>query len=434
MKRTFLAGAAETVITPAAAGTFLIGPMKPSTGVHDDLYARALVLSDGVRRAAIVTLDWLGFDFAYNDVLVGAVAKAAGVPPEHVLINCSHTHNAPLTICWGPWEKAKDKPFHRMLPQKLAAVARRARAAMAPARLRYCRGPAQVGINRRYPTADGVAMAPNPEGKIVPWVDVLAVQRPDGRPVAVLFGHAAHPVIVHGASTLITADYPGFAVRTLREILGRRGVFMFAQACGANINGFPLRGGLDAARAAGRDLGWAVARALDSADGFVGPARLRVASAAPDLPLRPPGPAEDIRAKLAARTDGGGREHLERLLAMAEGRRPPTMRFPIRGLALGDDLCILGMAHECFAEYQLYVDRASPFARNMVFGYTNGVECYVATAKDYRLGDRGGYEAAPAGAAAKYAVGSPLAPAAERMIRRAASDVLGALKTGGPAR
>jgi hypothetical protein len=56
-------------------------------------------------------------------------------------------------------------------------------------------------------------MAPNPHGVVLPWVDVLSFEDPEGRPVAVLFNHAAHPVIVHAASTLITADYPGFAVR-----------------------------------------------------------------------------------------------------------------------------------------------------------------------------------------------------------------------------
>ena len=46
-KKQWLAGAAETVATPAAKGTFLIGPMKPSTGVNDDLFARALVWPRG---------------------------------------------------------------------------------------------------------------------------------------------------------------------------------------------------------------------------------------------------------------------------------------------------------------------------------------------------------------------------------------------------
>jgi hypothetical protein len=42
-------------------------------------------------------------------------------------------------------------------------------------------------------------MARNPNGAVPPWVDVLAVESIEGKPIAVLFSHAAHPVIVHGA-------------------------------------------------------------------------------------------------------------------------------------------------------------------------------------------------------------------------------------------
>ena len=146
-----------------------------------------------------------------------------------------------------------------------------------------------------------------------------------------------------------------------------------------------------------------------------------------DLPLQPPPPPTEVRKKLADRPDRRRTEHLERLLAIAEGRRPATMRLPIRALAVGRRLCILALAHECFADYQLYVERVSPFPHNLVFAYTNGVECYGATAKDYRRGEAGGYEAAPAGAAARYEVATPPAPRAEGLIKRAIGRVLGAV-------
>ena len=115
-KKPLMAGAAETVVTPAAEGTCLIGPMKPSTGVNDDLYARALVLADGDNRIAIVTLDYLGFDFGFTRVLLTAASKASGIPTDHIMLNCSHTHSAPLTAPWGPWQEHQEQPFHQMLP------------------------------------------------------------------------------------------------------------------------------------------------------------------------------------------------------------------------------------------------------------------------------------------------------------------------------
>lgn len=413
----FRAGAAEAVATPAAEGTFLIGPMKKSTGVSDDLYARALVLDDGDTRAVIVTLDYLGFDFEFTERLVQAAAKASDTPAPHVLLNCSHTHSAPLTAPWGPWEKEKDKPFHRMLPQKVAVVAERAAKRLQPVTLAYRREPTQIGFNRRLLHEGRITMAPNPRGTVLPWTDVLSLHSRDGQPVAVLFSYAAHPVIVHKASTLISADYPGFAVRRLKQTRGKDAVYLFAQGCCGNINGFPLQGGIDAAAAAGRDLGDAVGRAMTAKDRATVQGRLRIVSAQPKLPLQAAPPVATLREQMERERNSERKQRFADLLAIAQDGRRPTMPMPMRALAIGDAFCLLGMAHEPFAEYHHFIEKVSPLAHNMVLAYTGGLECYVGTAADYQLGERGGYETSPRGAAFMFESRLPLDARAESLIK-----------------
>ena len=60
------AGAAEAIITPPV-GAPTLGTIQRSTGVHDDLHARALVLNDGKQRVAILSLDLIGMDFDLSD-------------------------------------------------------------------------------------------------------------------------------------------------------------------------------------------------------------------------------------------------------------------------------------------------------------------------------------------------------------------------------
>ncbi|HEX4426444.1 MAG TPA: hypothetical protein VH079_13680, partial [Terriglobales bacterium] len=60
------AGAAETVITPLP-GAPTLGTIQRTTGVHDELHARALVLNDGRQRIAILSLDLIGTDFVLAD-------------------------------------------------------------------------------------------------------------------------------------------------------------------------------------------------------------------------------------------------------------------------------------------------------------------------------------------------------------------------------
>ena len=92
-----MAGTAEMIITPPP-GTPLLGPIQRSDGVHDDLYARALVLNDHRQRIAILCLDLVGMAFALADEIRGAIRERTGITVT--LVNCSHNHSAPFTIPW----------------------------------------------------------------------------------------------------------------------------------------------------------------------------------------------------------------------------------------------------------------------------------------------------------------------------------------------
>jgi neutral ceramidase len=413
--RPLHAGVGVEVVTPEV-GTFLIGPMAASTGVHDDLFARVLVLDDGALRAAFVALDYLGFDLPYTEELLRAVARGARVPVEHVFLNCSHTHSAPLSVQWGPWRKHRAEAFYQWLPSRLAAAAAKAAQQLEPVTVRLHRAPVQVGVNRRLRHRGRAVMAPNPSGPIVPWVDVLVFARAEGPPLAAVFAHAAHPVVVHGASTLISGDFPGFAVKRLEEALPPGTTWMFAQGCAGDINGTPLRGGLEAAKAAGRDLGNAVVRALELEPLARLAPPLRVATLPLELPLRAAPPVAEIAQKLAAEKDPERRQRFERLLSVAQRGGPAPVPCPLRALALGDAFCLATQPHEPFAAFDARIAAATGFPHAMVLGYTNGLECYLATEDEFLLGENGGYEASPYGAAFMYERSLPLAPSAEQAV------------------
>ena len=109
-------------------------------------------------------------------------------------------------------------------------------------------------------------MKPNPDGPVVPWVDVLAVDRSDGRPLSVVFSHAAHPVIIHGASRLTQRGVPGLCRPPHQGAARLRRRALFGQAFAADINADPLRGGIEAARHAGDVLADAALRAVAASD------------------------------------------------------------------------------------------------------------------------------------------------------------------------
>jgi hypothetical protein len=459
----FFAGAAETVITPPV-GAPLLGTIQRSTGVHDDLYARALVLSDGKERVAIVCLDLIGMDFALADEIRGAIRRRTGITAA--LLNCSHTHSSPFTIPWsvlgGRWLAGPGQSWRNGLAPRIAELVFQAAAASAEAALRVGRAPVQVGVNRRLPSAQGVVMKPNPDGAVVPWVDVLRVDRTDGTPLAVLFSHAAHAVIIHGASRLISADYPGFAARKLRERFGGEVITLFGQGCGANINGEPLRGGLAEAQRIGGVLAEAAFQAADNSQPLP-PGKLQLTSAHGELLLRPLPTSEECSRALseaehrlaqvigqtsfsdeqlwdlqdrfeidASKSAADDVQPMERqpwwlmdnvlclrdLLGKIERGDQRPLRFDAHLLRVGESWSLLAAAHELFAEYQLWFDRHGPARHKMMLAYTNGCESYLPT--DAVLTSGAGYEAATypslAGAAFKYHHRRALQPGAEQQV------------------
>lgn len=75
---------------------------KPANGIHDDIWARTMIIDDGKTRLAIVALDAIGF---MNDDVVDVrkmIPPAAGV--TYTIITSTHTHEGPDLI--GLWGKS----------------------------------------------------------------------------------------------------------------------------------------------------------------------------------------------------------------------------------------------------------------------------------------------------------------------------------------
>ena len=411
---TLMAGAAETVITS----------IKDRPDVYAELYARVLVLADGEKQLAIVTADYGQFSLQYNKVLLAAIQDATGIPPAHVVINCSHTHNAP-----GVDGREMSEASEAWLATCLAELVKDAVGKLEPATLRVGRAPVQVGYNRRIMNDEGyIVMAPNPEGSVVPWVDVLGAYDANGDIIAVLFSHAAHPVIVHWSSEEMGADFPGYAVEHLRNFLELKpkSILLFAQGCAADINGYPLRGGFEACDVAGFTLAFATHQALKTAK-EIPAAPLKACSKLVNLPFRDPPSVAECEQLIEEFPDD---ERYVALLEVAKSGEKRTLPFPISAFAVGDALCFLSVSHELFSEYQLFVDETSPFSHTFVFGYTNGSEVYIATRAAYELGLKAGYEAGPRNHALSGPYRLALLPSVEKQIREEITDLLGKLKIG----
>ncbi|MFP4384135.1 MAG: hypothetical protein ACLFSE_08800, partial [Spirochaetia bacterium] len=74
---------------------------RPAAGVHDDLWARAIVIDDGNTTVGLVVLDSIGI-FHGEVMKIRQAVKQAGLGYDHIIITATHNHEAPdLMGLWG---------------------------------------------------------------------------------------------------------------------------------------------------------------------------------------------------------------------------------------------------------------------------------------------------------------------------------------------
>ena len=151
-------GLARVKITPEQP-VFMAGYAsrdRPFAEVHDDLFAKAIVLVDERgTRAALVTTDLIGLTAETADPIRRRIEEQTGIPAASVLLSSSHTHTGPtLTLDPTPGEgrsladNERTVAYTKGLQDKLVQVVVQAAKDPQPARLRAASTAWLSGDNR----------------------------------------------------------------------------------------------------------------------------------------------------------------------------------------------------------------------------------------------------------------------------------------------
>ena len=401
-----LAGTAKVDITPYV-GAWMAGFASRdhgSEGIHDELFARALVLRSGETAVGLVGCDLIGLSPDSVARIRERVEAEAGIPAGHVMVSCTHTHSGPTL---GPLRHpGLDVELMHVTERKIAGALIAASRTMAGASMGAGKGTTSIGINRRERYRDGtMRLGKNPGGPIDPEIGVLRIAGADGRPRAIAVTHSCHPVVLAGSNYLLSADYPGQVAALLEGVHPGAVCPYFNGTCG-NINSVPVGGTFDDARRLGVVAGSAALLAAERIE-MADDVDLAVASTVVEAPLAELPPAAALEALLERRAVELGRlltegrisqvahDHDLQMLwardALAERRKgtPPTTRsLELQAVRLGDALLVTTPG-ETFVEIGLAIKAASPLPNTFVLGYTNGNVGYIQTAAAF---GEGGYE------------------------------------------
>ena len=406
-------GVGETIITPPV-GTPMAGYRRKgvSTGVHDDLFARSLVVEgeDGT-GIVLMTLDLVNLNVRYMEEIKGVISHETGIPEANIIISCTHTHS-------GPSIGGASEDYRRQLVDNCVASAVDAWNSRVPGRIGT--GDTvelELGKNDRRMHYGG--LHPDPE------VGIIKIEDAKGKLLGIAFNYGCHPSTLDLHNLEFTADWPYYSIKGIKEYVGEDVWVAYFQSAQGNVKvGYTAE-----LSAVGADMGirnfwyaehkgnmmvWSVLEALPEIM-TSGDITVSATNGNFDFPLRESyhmSTAEAKKADNAAKAKLAEMEKQFETLGVRvlddyrvdvfvtelqlstakwveKNPNPQPQNMQLQALRLGDAMFVTFPA-EVYAEIGLRVKERSSMDKTYVIGLTSGHGGYMPTAEEYLEGGYSG--------------------------------------------
>ena len=213
MNKIFV-GAASNDITPKSS-QFLYGyphEERYSTGVHDPLESSAIYFGNDSEEFIFIGNDIIYISRKQTDEIRTKIYEKTGIPKEKILVSGTHTHSGPVMTEHLSHEMDSVVPppdsvycnffIEQVAKTGIEAYEKRNSAAIG---LAVASGEG-IGTNRRDPSG--------PSDTDVP---VLVARDDTNDVIAVMVIYCMHPTVLHEDSKLVSADFPGYTKKYIRE-------------------------------------------------------------------------------------------------------------------------------------------------------------------------------------------------------------------------
>jgi neutral ceramidase len=383
---TLEAGAAKIDITPSADAALPMSGYADRKqgfrGIHDHIYARAIVLGDGSRLAAVVAWELIGVPNPVWEDLSGRIARETGIPSEYLLLCAVHDHSAPAPFGMYGNDSPKSAAYTKQVEDATVEVIRKARENLQPAKIGIGTGKANVNVNRReYSPETGWWLGYNPEGPSDKTVTVIRFDALSGKPIALLINYAVHAVVMGGENDQISGDLAGAMSRYVESYYRGKADDAPRSDAGAAIQLRPEKTSesvvaLWTSGAAGDQNPISLSRASDftmveSLGKILGEEAVRAAGAIHTTnQVRISGKQQVIRCP--------GRSIAPGPLPRKEYRWQDADPVSIRlSLLMMNDIVLAGVSGEVLTMIHEHLKRESPFSRTVMVTHANGSSGYI---------------------------------------------------------
>lgn len=387
---TLFAGVAKVDITPKVPIPIAwhAGANKVYDGIHDSVFIRAVVFSDGKSKAVLIAADGSEFSSAFDDEMFARIEKETGIPQTNILISATNSHSGPTNIYSGQdYTKStlpEVKTYSDGLKDKFIEAVKLAVKNLKPASIGTGRGECKMNINRRAPMPpNGYPwLGKNPDGPCDHEVMVLKINDAKGNLMGAFVNWPCQAAVMGPSMNLLTGDWPGATSLSLEKGFGNKAVAIVTAGASADLN--PLFG------PEGTSYG-TTSTSSDTYGYVLGKEAARVLK---EIKTSPYGTISASRksimlpGKLSTRDMPG--ISWNETMKLKPGNFKPGSDIEIRvsTLKIGNTV-FAGITGDVFHEIGLKLKEMSPYKNTFIVTHTNGWCGYIVTEKAY---DEGGYE------------------------------------------
>jgi hypothetical protein len=379
---SFRAAVVKKNISPSSPKQLLGYGARLSTGIHDSIYHRIIVLDDGSTQFFLISTEVCLMSPSEYDHVAGILQKKLGIQPVNFWWSVTHTHSAPEVGVPGlaeafmgdRYKHPVDTAYTDFIEKSLIEGIQEACQKLEPARLGVGWGYSQANINRRAIDVDGRAsLGLNPDGPVDRRIGLLRLEKADRSPLALIVNYPIHGTVLGQENVEISGDVTGMVANYVEHQTGVPVLFINGAAGNLapiySVYPNPRAGHLSQFRVL---LGDKILEANN---------KLAVTS-------------DSIKLFTGALTVEGPRKaqlgwpaYLDAYSHSGQNGNN-TVKLPIRFLRINEEVAIWSAPLELFCEISNEIRDRSPFPYTFYYG-SNGWLGYLPTENEWK---HGGYE------------------------------------------
>lgn len=184
--------------------------LKPAEGVHDDIYARPVLLEVDGKEIFLFNADYIEFEEWSCNEIRRMMAETYGLDENLILLSATHDHHSVMDY-HKHWDTGRfSQEYYDFFVETVKRAYEECHASLEECEMYFGRGMVEGYYGSR------IYYGENADNEVI----LLECRNKEGKVAAAICNWATHSTVLHPENTLLTADFAGAVCNELHRLRG----------------------------------------------------------------------------------------------------------------------------------------------------------------------------------------------------------------------